>query len=262
MNAGSKNCDAERIARFLRHEMSETELSEFVEHLDGCAACAERLESEVASRNWWDRVEECLADSAYELEPLSGETPSTDASSRDLMVQQVLDHLGPTDDPHRLGRIGNYEIVGVVGSGGMGVVLKAFDPTLDRCVAIKTLSPSLASSGAARRRFSREARAAAAVVHDNVIEIYGVAEADGLPYLVMPYVRGTFAATAVEPIGAAQCCRGTARGDADGSRAGGRPCPGAGPSRHQTGERLAVRGRGAGFDHRFRPGPCGRRTLA
>ena len=48
-----------------------------------------------------------------------------------------------------------------------------------------------AGSGPARQRFSREARAAAAVVHDNVIEIYGVAEARGLPYLVMPYVRGT-----------------------------------------------------------------------
>jgi hypothetical protein len=107
------------------------------------------------------------------------------------MVQQVLDHLAPTDDPQMLGRLGSYEIMGVVGSGGMGVVLKAFDPSLDRCVAIKTLNPILAGSGAARARFSREARAAAAVVHDNVIEIYGVAEAGNLPYLVTPYVRGT-----------------------------------------------------------------------
>jgi serine/threonine-protein kinase len=72
----------------------------------------------------------------------------------------------------------------------MGVVLKAFDAALNRYVAIKLLSPYLGSSGAARSRFSREAQAAAAVVHDNVIEIYGVADADGLPYLVMPYVRG------------------------------------------------------------------------
>ena len=82
-----------------------------------------------------------------------------------------------------LGRIGSYEIAGVVGSGGMGVVMKAFDSALDRYVAIKTLCPMLAASGSARKRFSREARAAAAVVHDNVIEIYGVAEANDLPYL-------------------------------------------------------------------------------
>ena len=89
-----------------------------------------------------------------------------------------------------LGRLGPYEVVGVIGSGGMGVVLKAFDAALNRYVAIKVLAPHLGSSGAARKRFSREAQAAAAVVHDNVMEIYGVADLEELPYLVMPYVRG------------------------------------------------------------------------
>jgi serine/threonine protein kinase len=89
-----------------------------------------------------------------------------------------------------LGRLGGYEITGIVGSGGMGVVLKGLDPALLRYVAIKVLSPQLATCGAARQRFAREARAAAAVVHDNVMAIHAVAEANGLPYLVMPYVRG------------------------------------------------------------------------
>ena len=89
-----------------------------------------------------------------------------------------------------LGRLGTYEVMGVIGSGGMGVVLKAFDAALNRYVAIKVLTPHLGSSGAARLRFSREAQAAAAVVHDNVMEIHGVANIGGLPYLVMPYVRG------------------------------------------------------------------------
>ena len=191
MNADSKKCEGRRITRFLQHEMAEAELNEFVRHLDGCSSCSERLEAEVVGKNWWDLAGEYLADSDYELEPLSDQTAAPDAPATNLMVQQVLDHLAPTDDPQMLGRIGSYEISGVVGSGGMGVVLKAFDRALDRSVAVKTLSPVLASSGAARKRFSREARAAAAVVHDNVIEIYGVAEADNLPYLVMPYVRGT-----------------------------------------------------------------------
>ena len=102
----------------------------------------------------------------------------------------MLKLLAPTDDDRMIGRLGTYEVVGVIGSGGMGVVLKAFDAALNRYVAIKVLAPHLGSSGAARKRFSREAQAAAAVVHDNVIEIHGVADADGLPYLVMPYVRG------------------------------------------------------------------------
>ncbi len=89
-----------------------------------------------------------------------------------------------------LGRLGGYEVSGVVGTGGMGVVLKAHDNSLDRTVAIKVLAPHLASSGAAWKRFSREAKAAAAVLHPNVMAIHSVSHGESLPYLVMPYVRG------------------------------------------------------------------------
>jgi len=102
----------------------------------------------------------------------------------------VLKLLAPTDDERMVGRLEIYEVFGVVGSGGMGVVLKAFEPPLNRYVAIKVLAPHLGTSGTAQKRFSREAQAAAAVVHENVIEIYSVAEAADLPYLVMPYLRG------------------------------------------------------------------------
>ncbi|HND51778.1 MAG TPA: serine/threonine-protein kinase, partial [Pirellulaceae bacterium] len=75
-------------------------------------------------------------------------------------------------------------------AGGMGVVLKAFDTELNRPVAIKVLAPHLAASGAARQRFAREARAAAAVVHEHVVAIHNV-ESDGtLPFLVMQFVDG------------------------------------------------------------------------
>ncbi len=191
MNVESNTCNAARIARFLRHDLSDAELGALVEHLDACPACSARLEAETAEQNWWHAASEYLADSPFELEPLADQPVPPDAPAQSLMVQQVLDQLAPTDDPRMLGRIGTYEVAGVVGAGGMGVVLKAWDPALDRYVAIKTLSPALAASGSARQRFAREARAAAAVVHDNVSEIYGVAEANGLPYLVMPYVRGT-----------------------------------------------------------------------
>ena len=117
-------------------------------------------------------------------------------------VRQVLRWLAPTDDPAMLGRIGPYEIAGVVGSGGMGVVVKGYDRALQRFVAIKLLAPHLASSAAARRRFAREAQAAAAVVHDNVVAIHGVDEHDGLPYLVMPYLRGTSLQRRIEQQGA------------------------------------------------------------
>jgi LSD1 subclass zinc finger protein len=98
--------------------------------------------------------------------------------------------LDPTDRPGLIGMLGGYEVSEVIGQGGMGVVLKAFDPTLHRMVAIKVMSPAVAGSTVARRRFTREAQAAGAVCHDHVVTVHSVAEAERLPYLVMQYVAG------------------------------------------------------------------------
>jgi WD40 repeat protein/tRNA A-37 threonylcarbamoyl transferase component Bud32 len=100
-----------------------------------------------------------------------------------------LDFLTPADDPDALGRIGPYLVTGVVGRGGMGVVLKARDAKLNRVVAIKVMAPELASNATARKRFLREAQAAAAVVHQHVVTIHAVDE-ERLPYLVMEYIDG------------------------------------------------------------------------
>jgi WD40 repeat protein len=89
-----------------------------------------------------------------------------------------------------LGRLGHYEVMEVVGKGGMGVVLRAFDEKLHRVVAIKALAPQLATSGAARQRFVREAQAAAAITHDNVIAIHAVEDTGPVPYLVMQFIDG------------------------------------------------------------------------
>ncbi len=185
-----QTCDPERIELFLEQKLSGVEQSIFESHLSTCGDCRQRLESAAANEDLWSEICESLRDEPLPPDDLrSGDSDSTgeEASSSQATVLKLL---APTDDDRMLGRWGTYEVVGVVGTGGMGVVLKALDAALNRYVAIKVLAPHLGSSGAARRRFSREAQAAAAVVHDNVIEIYGVAEYAGLPYLVMPYVRG------------------------------------------------------------------------
>jgi len=87
-------------------------------------------------------------------------------------------------------RLGKYTIQGQVGRGGMGIVWKGFDPDLRRTVAIKILSPHLALSQVARRRFQREARAAAAINHENVLTIHSVEEQGETPFLVMEFVSG------------------------------------------------------------------------
>src|SRR5690349_21262489 len=95
-----------------------------------------------------------------------------------------LGFLAPPQRPDSLGRLDHYEVLEVVGHGGMGLVLKAFDEKLHRIVAIKVLAPQLATSATARQRFVREAQAAAAVSHDHVVAIYAVEQDSSVPYLV------------------------------------------------------------------------------
>jgi WD40 repeat protein/serine/threonine protein kinase len=101
-----------------------------------------------------------------------------------------LDFLSPSTKAGSLGCLDHYEVQELVGRGGMGVVLKAVDEKLHRVVAIKVMAGPLATGAAARKRFSREAQAAAAVRNDHVVGIHAVEEAGGLPYLVMEYVCG------------------------------------------------------------------------
>jgi hypothetical protein len=103
-----------------------------------------------------------------------------------------LAFLTPTDLPDRIGTLGAFEVVRMIGRGGMGVVLHAFDPDLQRDVALKVLDPDLSSNKTARARFCREARAAAAVAHENIVTVHQVNEDErsGLPYLVMQLING------------------------------------------------------------------------
>jgi len=89
-----------------------------------------------------------------------------------------------------LGTLGPYRILQRVGRGGMGIVFRAFDPKLQRVVAVKVLAPEIAIDPTARLRFEREARTAAAVSHPHVVVIHAVDEAHNPPYLVMEFVQG------------------------------------------------------------------------
>ncbi|MHB8897930.1 MAG: bifunctional serine/threonine-protein kinase/formylglycine-generating enzyme family protein [Thermoguttaceae bacterium] len=113
----------------------------------------------------------------------TGDSPSS-------MASVPLDFLQPCSTPGRIGKLGVYEIIEVLGQGGMGIVLKGYDTKLQRVVAIKSLTPALASNATAVKRFLREARAAAAVSHDHVVTIFAVEEGSAPPYLVMECIAG------------------------------------------------------------------------
>lgn len=103
---------------------------------------------------------------------------------------RTLELLSPSDKPGCLGQLGAYEVLEVIGRGGMGVVLKARDPKLQRDVAIKLMAMEGGRDPESVRRFLREAQAAAAVKHDHVVTIHAIHD-DGLrPYLVMELIEG------------------------------------------------------------------------
>ena len=85
---------------------------------------------------------------------------------------------------------GRYELVEVVGRGGMGEVWAGRDLRLGRSVAVKLLSPTMASEAGVRERFDEEARSAARLSHPNVVLVFDSGEHDGIPYLVMELLPG------------------------------------------------------------------------
>src|SRR5262245_29258783 len=87
-------------------------------------------------------------------------------------------------------RLGPYEIVGLLGAGGMGEVYRAQDPRLGRSVAIKILPSAISHDPDRVWRFEREARAVASLNHPNICTIHDIGEHDGHRYLVMELLEG------------------------------------------------------------------------
>lgn len=193
MNARTDRCDRQRIDQFLASAPDKSSDVSLVAHLEVCSDCRDYMEQSAADPQTWSEAAACLLASEFDRSSsVEYSAASMEFGKPDVptSIQSVLDSLTPSDDPNRLGRLGGYEVSGVVGVGGMGVVLKAFDTALDRVVAIKVMAPHLASHATARKRFARESKAAAAVLHPNVIPIHCVSSDEATPYLVMGYVRG------------------------------------------------------------------------
>ena len=157
-------------------------------HVEVCEDCQSKLEaiSQVDIR--WDDVRQFLSRDGETNEDLR-DTMGDERSGSEAQLAGV-GFLQPTDCADSLGKFGRYEIQEILGRGGMGVVLRGYDSALGRHSAIKVLAPELATHAVARKRFSREAKSAAAVVHEHVVPILTVDEEQGLPYLVMPVVEG------------------------------------------------------------------------
>jgi serine/threonine protein kinase len=175
-------CSRERLELALAGLLKGDDESTLHSHLDECTVCCAEIERLAGGERAGQEISRLLIPDELD-DALPGRE---ECSTSDFVVE----HLQPSEAPGVLGRLGSYDVLEVIGHGGMGVVLKAHDRELKRFVAIKTLAPHLAHGALARKRFAREAQAAAAVVNPHVIAIHQVQPHGQLPYLVMPLLTG------------------------------------------------------------------------
>ena len=193
--------DPARLRRLAEGALASAEQEELTHHLDACPDCQRGLEEVAAGRPAWEQAvrhvdqDRLAPDSAYwpAVRQLEHEIDRGDATLAEGEVSEeiALDFLGPPEAEGSIGRLDRFDVVEVIGRGGMGVVLKARDACLERFVAVKLMDPKLADNPTARQRFCREARAAARVTHEHVVGVHTVEESEGgAPFLVMHYVDG------------------------------------------------------------------------
>ncbi len=195
-------CDDQSLELLLDAEEGSSDGGQVTEHVEDCVRCQARLLHLAADTEEWSETKHWLA--LDSVENAASEDVSLDHNARpwqrgrsakamawtDAMAKSLL---SPPSHPEMLGRIGRYDVERLIGSGGMGLVFKAYDIELNRPVAVKLLAPYLAENGSARSRFAREARAAAAVVDEHVVAIHNVESGEDPqqpPFLVMKYIAG------------------------------------------------------------------------
>jgi len=191
----SESCPSEKqLRQLIDGAIADAEAIVLEQHLDRCGTCQQTVKQMTQDGTFWNSVTASLAESPAvgpELDRVIGELQQQspeDAEQMGEVIELRMSSVEPPTEPGTIGRLKHYDILRVAGRGGMGIVLKAFDRSLRRIVAVKLLAPHLAGNGLARQRFIREGRAAAAITHQHVITIHAVEESP--PFLVMQYVQG------------------------------------------------------------------------
>lgn len=191
MSSEPLTCNRDLLRQSLDDRLSEQQEEALARHLMECESCRQELERLAGGDEEWSQVGAALkreADSAQSPDRNRLEHSLGDADAADSVADFAVDFLEPATSTDAMGRLGDIDILETIGRGGMGIVFKGYQAELKRIVAVKVLGPHLATSGAARRRFAREAQAAAAILHPNVMPILTVHSTGKLPFLVMPYV--------------------------------------------------------------------------
>jgi serine/threonine protein kinase len=170
-------------------DIPEPALTFCLEHVCDCLACSELLDEKVQHVTFAER-------GAGAPQDLDDAVPVRFFD--DWPAAASLPELEPPGDEDCLGHLGRYRVERVLGQSPMAVTWGAFEPDLNRPVAIKMLQPELAADPEVRSAFRREARAMAAIDHEGIVPVHLVDEFRGVPYFVMPLLEGESLQTRLE----------------------------------------------------------------
>jgi serine/threonine protein kinase/formylglycine-generating enzyme required for sulfatase activity len=189
--------DSEFFQKLISGHILPDQIDELAQHLERCTACTQRVAKLAAGK----AESPALAQLVIKCEALSeilntrvrpgeADTASGGAAPANAVADNLLAFLSPPQGPNELGWLGSYRVLRLLGQGGMGLVLAAEDPALKRRLALKVMKPEVAAKAQNRQRFMREAQAAAHVEHPNIVPIYQIGEANEVPFIAMPFLKG------------------------------------------------------------------------
>ena len=215
MQFGPHCPEVNTLMLFSNGELSDAEADPLTEHIQSCDHCLEWLRNSPKENDLIESLQ-CSHHSSIndpiDREVVSmliarlrvGSSGANESSSQDqsdtaqptdedasepdwLWIHSILSKTKGSFSPFELGQ---YTITKRIGIGGMGVVFEAQDPILGRAVAIKIIHPKMIDSESSRQRFLNEARAIATLEHEYIVPVYYVGDERGVPFLVMPLLRG------------------------------------------------------------------------
>lgn len=192
-SADSQHLSVSEVEQYARGELDAEAKSNVEQHLASCSECQRALEQTRAGEQLAAEIQEVARQRTVGLET------ETALTAEDLGRWIPL---GPPRSDDYVGTFGTYDVVRVVGRGGMGVVLKCYEQALNRVVAVKVLRPDLSADASAVKRFQSEARSAAQLNHPNIVTIHATGLVGSTPYIAMQYVKGLTLSEVIQNEGA------------------------------------------------------------